>query len=366
MASKEGVTAPTAPPPLLENNYTGATSSDQCVAYQVPCGTDRPSIRRRGSRRQSVLAASGKIRAAMAMSQAAHDRAEIRRASLRSVRSCALSSSPSCSSERRNPAGDNMEQIAEVELFSTSKDETDGDGLERPTRPSGNALESSTKGGTEQKEAEEEEEEEDPVEELMQRPEEMTELVLWILSLPIYATLYYSIPKPSERFFLVTFALALVWIAGYSFFLVWWVGILGEVLHIDIIIMGFTLLAAGTSIPDAVSSVAVAKLGHGDMAVSSSIGSNIFDILVGLPVPWMVKIFVVDRDLNSTITMNSPFMTFYVLVLLFMVFCVVASIHILGWKLNKTLGVCMAGLYLVFLVTAVFVDTTAPEVLKFK
>eukprot|EP00971_Amphidinium_carterae_P013445 264939-Amphidinium_carterae.1 len=38
--------------------------------------------------------------------------------------------------------------------------------------------------------------------------------------------------------------------------------VLGEVLHIHIIIMGFTLLAAGTSIPDAVSSVAVARAGQ--------------------------------------------------------------------------------------------------------
>jgi Ca2+/Na+ antiporter len=30
----------------------------------------------------------------------------------------------------------------------------------------------------------------------------------------------------------------------------------------------------------------VAKQGLGDMAVSSSIGSNIFDITFGLPVPW--------------------------------------------------------------------------------
>ena len=28
--------------------------------------------------------------------------------------------------------------------------------------------------------------------------------------------------------------------------------------------------------------------GKGDMAVSSSIGSNIFDVLVGLPLPWLV------------------------------------------------------------------------------
>jgi Ca2+/Na+ antiporter len=43
-------------------------------------------------------------------------------------------------------------------------------------------------------------------------------------------------------------------------------------------VLGLTLLAAGTSVPDLLSSVIVAKRGEGDMAVSSSIGSNIFDV----------------------------------------------------------------------------------------
>ncbi len=46
-------------------------------------------------------------------------------------------------------------------------------------------------------------------------------------------------------------------------------------------VTGTTLLAAGTSVPDLISSVIVARKGYGDMAVSSSIGSNIFDITVG-------------------------------------------------------------------------------------
>ena len=50
--------------------------------------------------------------------------------------------------------------------------------------------------------------------------------------------------------------------------------------------MGLTFLAAGTSVPDLLTSVIVARNGEGDMAVSSSIGSNIFDVLVGLPLPW--------------------------------------------------------------------------------
>ena len=40
------------------------------------------------------------------------------------------------------------------------------------------------------------------------------------------------------------------------------------------------------------------------MAVSSSIGSNVFDILVGLPVPWMIY----NAYFGETITIASPYL----------------------------------------------------------
>jgi Ca2+/Na+ antiporter len=43
---------------------------------------------------------------------------------------------------------------------------------------------------------------------------------------------------------------------------------------------------AGVSVPDALSSIAVIKEGYGDMAVSNAVGSNVFDILVCLGLPW--------------------------------------------------------------------------------
>lgn len=36
----------------------------------------------------------------------------------------------------------------------------------------------------------------------------------------------------------------------------------------------------------------VSLQGLGDMAVSSSIGSNIFDVLMGLPIPWLLFIAI--------------------------------------------------------------------------
>lgn len=44
--------------------------------------------------------------------------------------------------------------------------------------------------------------------------------------------------------------------------------------------MGLIFLAAGTSIPDIITSVIVVRRGLGDMAIAGSFGSNIFDITV--------------------------------------------------------------------------------------
>ena len=56
--------------------------------------------------------------------------------------------------------------------------------------------------------------------------------------------------------------------------------------------MGLTFLAAGTSIPDLITSVIVARKGFGDMAVSSSVGSNIFDVTVGWVFVWQSLNFI--------------------------------------------------------------------------
>ena len=73
-------------------------------------------------------------------------------------------------------------------------------------------------------------------------------------------------------------------------------------------VMGLTFLAAGTSIPDLITSVIVARKGFGDMAVSSSVGSNIFDVTVGcvIYVPWymMLKNFISFESEFSSPSLN--------------------------------------------------------------
>jgi Ca2+/Na+ antiporter len=205
---------------------------------------------------------------------------------------------------------------------------------------------------------------------LMDMPEGGVALAIWYASFPIYVPLWYLTPQPTgENWtfpvpkFVFCFLVSLCWIAGFTFLLVWWVEILGEVIGVPDIIMGFTILAAGTSIPDAVSSMAVARNGEGDMAVSSSIGSNIFDILIGLPVPWMIKTGIIEGG-GYKVRVKSSHLVFYVILLLAMVVASITSIHLNGWKLNKTLGTSMVVLYCVFLAIALTVEYLDPEFLK--
>ncbi|MCA9958909.1 MAG: calcium/sodium antiporter [Anaerolineales bacterium] len=54
------------------------------------------------------------------------------------------------------------------------------------------------------------------------------------------------------------------------------------------ILVALTILAGGSSVPDLLASVFVARDGKGEMAISNAVGSNIFDISIGLGLPWLL------------------------------------------------------------------------------
>merc|ERR1712157_543879 len=105
----------------------------------------------------------------------------------------------------------------------------------------------------------------------------------------------------------LAFVVSICWIGIYSYFLAGWIETVGATFGIPPFIMGVTFLAAGTSVPDLLTSIIVARMGEGDMAVSSSIGSNIFDICFGLPIPWLLYIIasVVRKKPNQYVTIGT-------------------------------------------------------------
>jgi len=175
---------------------------------------------------------------------------------------------------------------------------------------------------------------------------------MYIISLPLMFPMWLTIPDPQDekrkKFFPIAFVVSIVWIAIFSYFMVWWATVTGETLGISDAVMGLTFLAAGTSVPDLITSVLVAKDGKGDMAVSSSIGSNLFDVTVGLPLPWLLytAIFQKSMEVNSVGMGCSIAMLFLMLLLVFI------SIILFKWEMTKPMGGVMLVLYLVFVIVS--------------
>lgn len=130
--------------------------------------------------------------------------------------------------------------------------------------------------------------------------------IKYLLVLPIVLVLALTVPDVRvprlAKYCYLSFCMSIVWIGVFSYFMVGWSEIIGNTIGIPSVIMGLTLLAAGTSVPDLLSSVIVARMGEGDMALSSSIGSNIFDILVGLPVPWIFYTAMPSKPKTVTVS----------------------------------------------------------------
>ena len=91
---------------------------------------------------------------------------------------------------------------------------------------------------------------------------------------------------------LVIFFSCIIAIAAASYFLTYSAIDFSEEIGVPAVIIAFTIVAAATSIPDTVISVANAKKGDIDDATSNVFGSNIFDILIGLSIPLLIAYFI--------------------------------------------------------------------------
>nr|XP_023484065.1 sodium/potassium/calcium exchanger 4 isoform X2 [Equus caballus] len=189
-------------------------------------------------------------------------------------------------------------------------------------------------------------------------PEARGDKAKWVFTWPLIFLLCVTVPNCSkprwEKFFMVTFVTATLWIAVFSYVMVWLVTIIGYTLGIPDVIMGITFLAAGTSVPDCMASLIVARQGLGDMAVSNTIGSNVFDILVGLGIPWGLQTMVINC--GSTVKINSRGLVYSVVLLLGSVALTVLGIHLNKWRLDRKLGIYVLVLYVVFLCFSIMIE----------
>ncbi|XP_067666878.1 sodium/potassium/calcium exchanger 1-like [Haliotis asinina] len=199
------------------------------------------------------------------------------------------------------------------------------------------------------------EEEEEPLD--LSWPDTCRKRCTYVFLAPIVFPLWFLLPdvrrKEKKKWFAFSFIGSILSIAIFSYVLVWLANETGTAIDIKPEIMGLTFLAAGTSIPDLITSVIVAKKGYGDMAVSSSVGSNIFDITVGLPVPWLLWSIIQG---GRGIDVSSKGLLCSIVLLFIMLVAVIVTIAASKWKMSRTLGAIMFLLYIVFITLSVLVE----------
>ncbi|KAI9992447.1 hypothetical protein PInf_017856 [Phytophthora infestans] len=143
-----------------------------------------------------------------------------------------------------------------------------------------------------------------------------------------------------------TFVISIIWIGVLSHYTVAFGTRFGCIAGIPSALMGLTIIAAGTSIPDALSSILVAREGRGDMAVSSALGSNVFDILFGLGLPF----FLSNLVYHETVQVSGDDLDISIAILFAVLLFVVVVLVTSRWKLYPLACALLLMLYAAYVV----------------
>lgn len=115
-----------------------------------------------------------------------------------------------------------------------------------------------------------------------------------VILLPVKAIAHFGIPDVRDssavtvtKASIAALASVIFLILG-SFVMVETLESLAHELHIPEAVVGATISAAGTSLPNYVASQIAARQGLGNMAISNVLGSNTFNILIALGLPWFL------------------------------------------------------------------------------
>ncbi len=98
---------------------------------------------------------------------------------------------------------------------------------------------------------------------------------------------------------LVIAFIGLAVLIGSSKLLVWGAIGIATALGISELVIGLTIVAIGTSLPELAASISSVKKGHHDIAIGNILGSNIFNLATVLPLPALIAPGVIDGNIMS-------------------------------------------------------------------
>ncbi|MGJ8646857.1 calcium/sodium antiporter [Marinomonas colpomeniae] len=98
---------------------------------------------------------------------------------------------------------------------------------------------------------------------------------------------------------LVIAAIGLAVLIGSSKLLVWGAIGIATALGVSELVIGLTIVAIGTSLPELAASVSSVRKGHHDIAIGNILGSNIFNLATVLPLPALIAPGLINENVVS-------------------------------------------------------------------
>ena len=114
---------------------------------------------------------------------------------------------------------------------------------------------------------------------------------------------------------------------------------IASILKIPTIIVGLTIVAFGTSAPEAAVSITSSLTGNNALAVSNVIGSNLFNILLIIGLCALLKELNIGEKL---LKVDLPF--------LILITIVVSVFIVIGWNVSRIEGVILLALLIVYII----------------
>jgi len=106
-------------------------------------------------------------------------------------------------------------------------------------------------------------------------------------------------------------------------------------------IIGLTVIAIGTSLPELITSIIAIRKGHSDVGIGNIIGSNIYNILM---------IMGVGAALGGVLTTSDIYVDYAIMI----IFSLSLLIGLKTKIINRTIGVILATGYVLYLITTFF------------
>ncbi|XP_064620594.1 mitochondrial sodium/calcium exchanger protein-like [Lineus longissimus] len=186
---------------------------------------------------------------------------------------------------------------------------------------------------------------------------------IWVIAIMIGALLATVVRLTTSRhqrpiyhwvFACAGFLVSIVWIYTICSEVLNLLRMFGTVFNISKAILGFTLLAWGNGIADLVANIQSARRGYPRMAISACFGGPLFNILIGIGIPFIMITASSDDDSAQLRLLDTG-----VVILAFLAASLLSTliiVPIMKFKFTRPYGAFLIFLYICFLIVVLLVE----------